>query len=192
LNPAVRAAYQAFDVEVGAIVREARRLGMSVPCRAACDACCHDIAWATTPEAEQLAERVRSMPRARRAEVLERIARWFEEMRLSGLDPQDPNPDLRTYHRAQLACPMLDREAHRCMAYDVRPIACRGHYVLAPDASVCANRAKEPVILTLIVEESHQRAYERMGGGRRGGIQVACSTKLLQTALAEQLGVQDR
>lgn len=33
--------------------------------------------------------------------------------------------------------------------YDVRPMACRGHYVLAEDSNVCANRAVEPVVETV-------------------------------------------
>lgn len=144
MNPRVRQAHRDFDVTSEAIVRRARAQGVSIPCGRGCDACCFDIAWALDEEADELAERVRSMPTARREGVVERARAWLAGMRAAGLDPDcraPETPDLRTYHRAHLPCPLLDVEQHQCMAYELRPLSCRGHYVIAPDAQGCANRA---------------------------------------------------
>lgn len=149
MNPAVRRAYAEFDVTVAALVRSERAKGTSIPCKAACDACCYDVAWGIPEEVGELVERVRSMPSAKRDAVLGRARSWLDGMRAAGLDPDKKYPDVKTYHRAHLPCPMLDVEHHACMAYDIRPLACRGHYVQAPDASPCANRGNEPVIDTV-------------------------------------------
>jgi Fe-S-cluster containining protein len=147
----VRDAHRAFDVAVTAIVRATRERA-HVPCTAGCDACCYDVAWTIELEARELALRVRSMPVRRRAAVLEVLAAWFAGMRAAGLDPNDNRPDVATYARARLACPLLDPEAHRCMLYDLRPLSCRGHYVIAPDATGCANRATNPIVRTLFMD----------------------------------------
>jgi Fe-S-cluster containining protein len=42
-------------------------------------------------------------------------------------------------------CPLLDRERHRCMAYEERPIACRGHYIIDEPASKCAHVDTDPI-----------------------------------------------
>jgi len=150
MNPHVRAAYRAFDVGVADLVKRARTQ-VSIPCAAGCSACCEDVAWAVQPEVDELAERVRSMPTTKRERVLARTRAWLTGMRAAGLDPDDTHPDLRTYHRARLACPLLE-EGH-CLAYDLRPLSCRAHYVVAPDARGCANRAEEPAVTALEMPE---------------------------------------
>jgi len=159
MNPPVRAAYREFDVAVARLVRHART-EVSIPCADGCSACCFDVAWAVKPEVDEIAERVRSMPTAKRARVLERTRQWLAGMRAAGLDPDDTWPDLRTYHRAHLACPLL--EDNRCLTYDLRPMSCRAHYVVAPDANGCANRAEVPTIETLEMPGLLTEAFARM------------------------------
>jgi len=153
MNPAVRRAYRDFDVYASALVRKARREGHSIPCRRGCAACCRDVAWITVPEAFELAERIGSMTAAKRLRVVGGIVAWLEGMAAAGLDVNDVAPDVSRYAAAQLVCPLLDVAAGECMAYEVRPMSCRGHYVIAPDASVCANRALEPAVTTLQMDE---------------------------------------
>jgi Fe-S-cluster containining protein len=148
VNPAVRQAYADFDVEASRLLRQVRSEGKSVPCKKGCSACCWDVAWVVQPEAEELVERIRSMKRTVRDGVIGRLRAWLEGMRAAGLDPDDIWPDLPTYHRARLRCPLLGDDG-LCMAYDVRPMSCRGHYVIAPSSAVCSNRAVEPVIDTV-------------------------------------------
>lgn len=158
MNPAVRKAYAEFDVEASRLLRKVRSDGMTVPCGPRCDACCYDVAWVVAEEAQELVERVRSMPLLKRERVLRACQEWLDGMRAAGLDPDNIRPDLRTYHRAHVACPLLDREEHSCMAYDIRPMACRGHFVTAPTAAVCANRMNEPVVQTVEFPEALTRA----------------------------------
>ena len=186
MNPQLRAAHAAFDVHVGAIVRKGRAEGLSVPCGEGCSGCCHDVAWALPEEAAELAERVKSWPTRRREAATLRILVWFAEMRRAGLDPENPLPDLRRYHAmpaASRACPLL--EGDRCAAYALRPLSCRGHYVIAPDARGCANRAVEPQITVIVVDGPIARAVYQ--------IQETLTPKkrLLPVALAEALGVQE-
>jgi Fe-S-cluster containining protein len=159
MNPAVRAAYAAFDVAVTRLVRKART-ELSIPCADGCAACCHDVAWATEPEVDELAERVRCMPAAKRERVLARTRAWLAGMRAGGLDPDDPRPDLRAYHRVRLPCPLLEDD--RCLAYDLRPLSCRAHYVVATDSSVCANRAEVPTLTTLEMPDLLAETFLRM------------------------------
>lgn len=126
------------------------------------------------------------MPKARREEVLARVDAWMAGMRAAGLDPEESYPDLRTYHRARLACPLLDQEHHRCTVYEVRPMSCRGHFVLARDASPCANRAEMPVITEMRVTEPAARAVIQMGRGHIPTIRTY-RERLLTTALVERL-----
>lgn len=168
MNPAVRQAHRDFDVFATAIVRKARRQGMSVPCRRGCASCCRDVAWIVRPEAFELAERVASMPAAKRLRVVGGIVAWLEGMAAAGLDVRDKAPDVARYAAAGLVCPLLDVERGECMAYDVRPLSCRGHYVLAPDSAPCANRAREPAVTTLTMEDECSAAAVAMVPGAEG------------------------
>lgn len=151
MNRQLRTVHRDFDVTVSALVRAARR-ATTVPCGPGCDACCYDVAWVLEAEARELAERVRSMPRAKRASVILGVTEWYDGMRRAGLDVEDNRPDVSRYARARLPCPLLDRRERRCTVYDVRPLSCRGHYVIAPDASPCASRALVPHVKTIVVD----------------------------------------
>lgn len=190
MNPAVRKAYADFDVEASRLLKRVRSEGKSVPCKKGCSACCYDVAWVVQPEAAEIVERVQSMPRKLREQVVEGLRQWLAGMRRSGLDPDDIRPDLRTYHRAKLRCPLLGAQG-LCMVYDVRPMACRGHYVQAPDSSVCSNRAVEPVIDTVEFPLAITQAVMTMLGGR-GVVGLAeLRDGLLPRVVGKMLGVED-
>jgi Fe-S-cluster containining protein len=180
MNPHARAAYAEFDVSVARLVKKART-EVSIPCAIGCSHCCHDVAWALQPEVDELAERVRSMPSAKRERILERVRQWLAGMRAAGLDPDDTSPDLRTYHRAHLTCPLL--EAGHCLAYDLRPLSCRAHYVVAPDARGCANRAEEPTITTLGMPDLIALSVMRMIDGKPAELRDHLLPRLLGAAL---------
>lgn len=180
MNPPVRTAYREFDVAVARLVRKART-EVSVPCAPGCSHCCSDVAWAIQPEVDELAERVRSMPTAKRDRVLARTRAWLAGMRTAGLDPDHVFPDLRTYHRARLACPLL--EDGQCTAYDLRPLSCRAHYVVAPDARGCANRAEEPTITTLEMPDLIAGTVVRMLDGKPTELRDYLLPRLLGAAL---------
>jgi Fe-S-cluster containining protein len=148
---AVTAAYREFDVAMEDLVRAARVQGHSVPCREGCDHCCSDVAWTTEIEMGPAVERVRRMSPHRQNKILAAAAEWERRIRGKGIDPDMTSPDrdgataLRpVYYSAHAACPLLDRERHRCMVYEERPIACRGHWLIDEPASKCANVDKDP------------------------------------------------
>jgi Fe-S-cluster containining protein len=186
MNPHVRAAYREFDVAAAQLVKRART-EVSVPCAAGCSACCYDVAWVLQPEVDEIAERVRSMPTAKRERAVERTRAWLAGMRAAGLDPDDVRPDLRTYHRARLACPLLEDD--RCTVYDLRPLSCRAHYVVAPDASGCANRAEEPTITTLEMPDLLAATLARMIDGKLARVRKM-RDHLLPRLLGDVLGVE--
>lgn len=200
MDPLLRRTHAAWDVAVQSLVRRARAEGHSIPCKLGCDACCYDVARTLGVEAPELAERVRAMPTVKRQRVVEAIRAWFAGMWAAGLDPANISPDIQAYHRAHLACPLLDIEHHRCMVYDIRPLACRGHYVVAPDARVCANRAEVPEVTTLEYEdETIDKVFAGILGCRpqdlrRSALSEAerqrVTPELLTTALARELDVR--
>ncbi len=142
-----------FDEYAAHLTSQARAEGHSIPCRKGCGACCYDVTEVAHFEIAPLIEHLRELP----AEVLDVIERrlhaWREGMLAAGLDPTLPGPDLRTYHRAHLACPLLDLVTHECGVYAVRPLACRGHYLIDQPAEVCSNRADVPTVQTLTMDE---------------------------------------
>lgn len=199
MNPNVRQTFDRVDVYLSAVVKKARGLGHSIPCRDRCDACCYDIAWCTPIEAREIVERIWSMPEKTREAVVEALSVWWDKMQAAGLDPSNPKPDLRTYHRAHIACPLLDPEEHRCRVYDLRPLSCRAHYVLAPDASVCANRANVPEITTLMYEDDVLFAWQLSVVGARSvreminkGLVGEVTPELLPTVLSRVLAMRGR
>jgi Fe-S-cluster containining protein len=152
-------AYEGFDVAVGAIVRKARAKGHSVPCREGCSACCYDVAVATHFEIDVVLEAVWKLPVEDQAKVRRATRAWLDRARAAGIDPGKPDPDGRAYMRAKLACPLLD-EAGGCRVYAARPLACRGHYIVDQPKEVCANRAEEPTVQTIILDEHVNRAQQ--------------------------------
>ena len=144
--------YEEFDVPLNAIFKKAREMGYTIPCKRGCDACCYDAAMATHFEMPPLIEHLRLMPAEEKHALAARIRTWFAEMRRAGLDPMTPAQHMPTYLRAHIPCPLLDREAHACMAYEARPICCRGHHVVNTTPDACANRANVPVVPGLELE----------------------------------------
>jgi Fe-S-cluster containining protein len=187
MDPRVRRAFRIFDVYAHAVVRKARREGYSVPCGHGCDACCRDVAWITRPESRELAERVASMPTARRERVLAGVRAWLEGMAAAGLPPEDPHPNVSAYARAGLVCPLLDVERRECMAYSVRPLSCRAHYVIAPDASGCANRAEVPTVTSIDLEDQCSESALSMTTGDIFTLRRQLSPRLLVVGLIEAL-----
>ncbi len=188
VNLAVRKAYAEYDVAVPHLLRKARSEGASIPCGPGCDHCCYDVAWVIDEEADELAERVRSMPKARREVVLAATRAWLDGMHAAGLNPDRKFPDLRVYHRARLACPLLDREHHTCKVYDIRPLSCRSHFVNAPTSEPCANRANEPTIETVQCPELLEHAFMMIVTTPEHAQRTRDA--LLPRALGKRLGVE--
>lgn len=96
-------------------------------CGAGCAHCCHARVTLTAPEALVLGDFLRN---ARNEDIAERVAAAHEAT--AGLTDAQ-RADLRR------PCPLLDGEG-RCLAYAVRPLACRMYF--SQDAAVCAALAE--------------------------------------------------
>lgn len=141
--------YQEFDVAVDQLFTKAREEGHLIPCKQGCDACCYDVALLTQMELPPLIEAIRAMSPSKRAAVKEGIREWATRARAAGIDLLTTEPDMRTYHEAHLACPLLDRERHECSVYAARPLCCRAHHVVNVGPAACAGRATDPFVPSL-------------------------------------------
>jgi len=164
----VKDVYREFDVSMDRIVLAAREQGHDVPCKQGCDACCYDIAFTSETEMGPAIERIKRMSPHRQAKILAAAADWERRLRGVGIDPDmepedHPPPTVRqTFYSAHAACPLLDQERHRCMVYEERPIACRGHWLINEPASKCANIDKDPVTQNIANTEPFVAAVLRM------------------------------
>ncbi len=172
----VRACHREFDVSMDMIVRAARAQGHSVPCREKCSACCSDIAYTTEAEMGPIVERIAKMSPHRQNKIRAAVVQWEKRIRGVGMDPDmvpedDPPPSVRqTYYSAHAPCPLLDLERHRCMVYEERPIACRGHWLIDQPASVCANVDKDPTTQNISNFEPLEKALPLLLADRRYGL----------------------
>ncbi len=155
--------YEKFDVALEDMVRKARKKGWTIPCKRGCDACCSDVAIVSNLEVKVIVDAIQKMPPERQKEIRQRTIEWVKKCEASGIDSGTSEPDIRAFHRANLVCPLLDTNEHVCTVYEVRPFACRGHLLVNSDPKVCANRANEPVIDTLLTIELVGRAMRHLG-----------------------------
>jgi Fe-S-cluster containining protein len=145
---------KAFDVAVADLVRDARAIGHTVPCKRGCSNCCYDIAIVTHLEMPPIIERLRKMGPLELHFIALAIDEWFGRAKAGGVNPFNSEPQVKTYFQAKLACPLLNRASGECRIYDERPVACRGHYVVDETPDACAERAIRPHIQMLNVQSA--------------------------------------
>jgi Fe-S-cluster containining protein len=97
-------------------------LPQPVACKPGCDACCHNLAELTPPEALALGQHIHwHFPEAARDRVLSRVAQNLAlatgktKMALAAM-------------RRDLPCPLL--QGHACSVYPLRPLVCRAMHGL--------------------------------------------------------------
>jgi Fe-S-cluster containining protein len=105
-----------------------RARGRDLPCRAGCDACCHESVFLSAPEFLAVADHLMThWPVERRGAVLDAmnaIARDLEDEleMLEVLSPGDERDEVAA--RVRFRCPMLDGDG-RCGVYAVRELNAR-------------------------------------------------------------------
>lgn len=180
----VRTVHREFDVSMNMIVRAARAQGHSVPCREKCSACCYDIAFTTETEMGPIVEHIAKMSPYRQDKIRAAVVSWEKRVRGVGIDPDmepiepgdvasgdDPAFNTRArFYSAHAPCPLLDLERHRCMVYEERPIACRGHWLIDQPASVCGNVDKDPTTQNISNLEPMEAAVPLLLADRRFGL----------------------
>lgn len=135
----VERVHQQYDVAVTALVKQARRQGIPIPCKQGCSACCAEPAYSGVYEFGPIIARLRKMSPARKAQIRARVDGWYAAMASAKIDLK---ADIDHRYRAlDVMCPLLDPENKTCSVYEQRPVACRGHYLATEDPADCAARA---------------------------------------------------
>lgn len=88
----------------------------ALACHGGCSGCCTIRVAATAPEIFAIARNIRSLPEPGALRLVQRIA--AADRVAGGLDP-------RQHMAAALPCPLMENDL--CIAYCLRPLACRGH-----------------------------------------------------------------
>ncbi len=190
----VRDAYLAVD---GATACELERLrseeGIVPTCRLGCCCCCRFHIPMNIAEAQTLAQYVRrelSLGQIRNLRM--RTQRWHEwEHSLPGRYPTarlDEPADLSDYDSC---CPLLVEGA--CIAYPVRPVVCRTHFVRSHPAACCAandpeSTADAPLALMSVVRASRPFVRAIREHIEDAGLNFSRSIMLLPHWLALEMG----
>ncbi|MCB2226795.1 MAG: YkgJ family cysteine cluster protein [Desulfarculaceae bacterium] len=127
LDPAAfqKALAELWSQADGAFAQVAQAFPAEVKCGSGCDDCCRAVFDLTPAEVLGLALAFRALPRAERREALrraEKAAAEFDKItRLALNQPEEER--LKTFSRARVACPLLQKG--RCLLYASRPLTCR-------------------------------------------------------------------
>lgn len=117
----------------------ARAPAGAVACRRGCDHCCHQSVSVTPPEALAIVEHLQQKARPALARLVARVGDLH--LRTAGLSAAKR-------FSPEFPCPLL--EDGGCVAYEVRPLSCRGMNAL--DAADCATRLRDPEARAAFVE----------------------------------------
>lgn len=153
LANAARLVFEDFDKHVEPILEREEPT-----CTRGCMACCKQLVTVTVAEAAQILD-------THRAEVSSRLATLLDQAKtIAELSKELPQGDDRLslpeevrvaaglYWRLQRSCAFLTEEGD-CSIYAVRPLACRGYFVVS-DPELCAQR--EPVDVQIM--EIHRQS----------------------------------
>jgi Fe-S-cluster containining protein len=102
-------------------IAEQRSKQLHTTCKTGCDSCCYLLATMTIAEGVLIAERLLSKPD------------WtaiLPDLRKAAIEFDYPGLNKATYFSKAVPCVFLKN--HQCSIYDVRPAACRYHYVASP------------------------------------------------------------
>lgn len=116
--------------------------GMKLSCTKGCDSCCHLLVLVPLPEAVAIAEHFLSDQR-RKLLIPDVSRRCFEQITKIPLQPGTTEAfgTIRSaYFASKTPCALLDPATKTCTVYDVRPEACRYHYVTSDPAQCSPDR----------------------------------------------------
>lgn len=109
--------------------------GMNVSCKSACAGCCYQLILVSLPEAVAVAEYF--LQDVQRRQLIPLLMRSFWEQ-LQTLPSADTVMEARQkYFAKKIPCTFLALDTKLCTIYDVRPAACRYHYVVS-DPVLCS------------------------------------------------------
>jgi len=135
---AMKAAYAQADRMIAEAIRD-----VPLPCKRGCAHCCEILTLIQFPEALVIADA-----------IMKRHDWKFigRNLRTQAKLLFDENLTHESYHKMRLVCPLLDPQTKECSFYEVRPSACRAHYVVSPPEDC----AKVDGTGTFSVENTHE------------------------------------
>lgn len=144
-----------------AALQKWRAEGSEIPCRKGCSACCRYLVPLSIPEVFRLREDLCALPAEQGAATLNaclsaagKILEQTPDNRASG-EPYGTNARdgknrlSRWYAGLDLPCPFLSDGA--CSCYEIRPIACREHFVTSPAVQCAVGAMLEPSVVPMPV-----------------------------------------
>ena len=145
-------AFPVIDILIKQAVDDIVADGEQVSCHKGCDHCCHLLVEVSWSEAMEMALWLQTLPHDEQNAFLNRIKNNAQEAKALFLASKDDKPYVgcvlddeidisdetheKYFYDKKRPCAFL-AEAGHCLAYDVRPSACRMHLVTSP-AKLCA------------------------------------------------------
>jgi Fe-S-cluster containining protein len=114
-DPIADLSRQAYESFASSVACEAQQ-DTPVACHGGCSSCCTIRVAATAPEILNAARQIRAFPRKRSSDLTRRI---------KAADCTTRDLDQQQRMASSLVCPLIEND--HCVAYAVRPLACRGH-----------------------------------------------------------------
>ncbi|MCT8136808.1 YkgJ family cysteine cluster protein [Anaerobacillus sp. CMMVII] len=118
------------------------KVGIESSCQSGCAHCCYFPVILTRMEAKLIAEYIEHLPKEEHAKVLEHLGNYYANADLQVVDELDFQADpyyKEKYITKHIPCPLLDQTTNSCLAYEVRPVACRTHFNYC-HPQVCADQ----------------------------------------------------
>jgi len=162
------------------------------PCKSGCSHCCRYHIMTNSAEAHTLARYIRrEMPRALIRELRTRTRQWHEwDNSMPGRYPAARAGTRTDFTAYDHLCPLLLHGS--CVAYPVRPVVCRTHFVRSHPRSCRAAHDPEsdgiaPVVIRSVVEKARRFTEAIKGRIEKAGADYSRSILLLPHWLAIEM-----
>lgn len=189
----VRGIYSSMDEAIASELYRLSRVDSTVPsCRPGCSHCCRHHILTNILEARVLAQYIRrELPLEQIDALRVRTGRWHAwDSSRPGRRPSPRLEEQSDLSRYDPCCPLVVDAA--CIAYPVRPIVCRTHFVRSPpllcsEANNPESNEAIPVVLVSVLAETSQLSRAMKEHIENAGIDFSRSIMLLPQWLAIEM-----
>lgn len=108
-----------------------KKVNINATCEKGCSHCCYFPIILTKMEAKLIVQYIQQLPKLKKEELVTHLEQYYRNEDLTMVYNIDFKTDQQykgKYITKQVPCPLLDKQTNSCLAYEVRPIACRTHY----------------------------------------------------------------
>ncbi len=180
------------DVVACSVDRLRDEEGVTPSCQMGCSLCCRYHIAMNMAEAHTLAQYVkRELSVDQINDLRLRTHQWHEwDNTRPSRFPSDQLNDQTDLSNYEYCCPLLVEGV--CIAYPVRPVVCRMHFVSSPppycdDSKDTESRGGDPVVLTSVVKATHPFSDAIRDHLEDAGVDVSRSIMLLPHWLAIEM-----